>query len=165
MKIKIGERATNFLMGKLAVILAMIFGVINYKFNFVNSALPGVDKVFDSVVNFTSIIIGVLIALFGVVITITDKDIMVKLQKNRGDKTIFIYSIETLLSNFALLILTIILQSLISFETQLSGTNFLVQFWFIILIFSVVSSIRTIFYLLLISFNQNDRSKRPKSNY
>ena len=100
-------------MSSVSYIIGILVAWLNYRMDIININLAGLDSVLESIVNYTSIIIGVLIALFGIIVTLTDKDIMVKLQKGRGDKTIFRYSVETLISNFILLILTIFLQSVV----------------------------------------------------
>lgn len=146
-------------------IVGFTFLFLNYWITLINKSLPGLESILDSVINFTSIIIGVLIALFGIIVTITDKDVMKKLQKDRGDKTIFKYSLETLISNFILLINSVIMQSVIRFPEDLPFTQLMMNIWVFLIFFSIASSIRTIYYLLLISFNQNDRSARPSSDY
>lgn len=159
------EKIINIIMSSVSYIIGILVAWLNYGMDIININLAGLDSVLESIVNYTSIIIGVLIALFGIIVTLTDKDIMVKLQKGRGDKTIFRYSVETLISNFILLILTIFLQSVVKMEPHPDFANFTVQIWFFMFVFSIVSSVRTIFYLLLISFNQNDKTKRPESKY
>jgi len=159
------EKIINIIMSSVSYIIGILVAGLNYGMDIININLAGLDSVLESIVNYTSIIIGVLIALFGIIVTLTDKDIMVKLQKGRGDKTIFRYSVETLISNFILLILTIFLQSVVKMKPHPDFANFTVQLWFFMFVFSIVSSVRTIFYLLLISFNQNDKTKRPESKY
>lgn len=146
------------------VFIAIVISYFNIKYNTISSSLPGLDKVLESVINFTSIIIGILLALFGVVVTLSDTDVMKKLQQNRGDKTIFKYSIETMLTNFLVLILSIVLQSLLEFEPKLFWIENFLYFWFFFVLYSLTSSIRTVYYLFLISFNQENRSSRPKSS-
>ncbi|EHD3774710.1 hypothetical protein ACWH4J_09070 [Enterococcus faecalis] len=146
-------------------IVGVIFLSINIWLSVVDKNLPGLDSILESVINFTSIIIGVLIALFGIIVTITDKDVMKKLRKNRDDKVIFKYSLETLVSNFILLIASVIMQSIIKFPNDLFYTQCMINIWIFFIFFSISSSIRTIYYLLLISFNQNDQSSRPNSQY
>ena len=142
---------------------SLLLAKLNLCFNLVSSTLPGLDKVLESVITFTSIIIGILIALFGVVVTLTDKDIMKKLQKETGDRTIFMYSLETLLTNFVVLILSIAMQSIIEFNPSLLWVDSYIDIWLFFVLFSLLSSIRTIYYLLLISFNQDNKGARPKS--
>jgi len=146
-------------------IIAILFLVINNIFNLVNIFLPGLQEIINSLITFTSIIIGILTALFGIIISLTDKEVMIKLQKNNDDKTIYKYSIETLLSNFLLLIFSIVLQSLTRFDPALSYINHVLTIWLGIIGFVLTSSLRTIYFLLLISFNHNDKSSRPVSEY
>ncbi|MGK0551911.1 hypothetical protein ACSFB8_07470 [Enterococcus faecalis] len=145
--------------------VGVIFLGINIWLTLVDKHLPGLDSILESVINFTSIIIGVLIALFGIIVTITDKDVMKKLRKNRDDKVIFKYSLETLVSNFILLVYSIVMRSIIKFPNDLFHTQCMINIWVFVIFFSISSSIRTIYYLLLISFNQNDRTGRPNSGY
>lgn len=149
----------------LPLFLGVLCSVLNLKYFIVTVSLPGLENIIDSIINYTSIIIGVLTALFGIVVTLTDKDIMIKLQKNNDDKTILKYGIETLLSNFFLLVFSIVMQSLIRFVTPVQYIDQIISVWLGIIVFSLTSSIRTIYFLLMISFQQNDNSKRPKTNY
>lgn len=145
-------------------ILSLSFACINFKLKIIDSTLPGLEKILESVITFTSIIIGILIALFGVVVTLSDTDVMKKLQQNKGDRVIFHYSLETLVTNFIVLILSIVMQSLIEFDPSLGLIDFYVSIWFLFSLYSITSSIRTIYYLLLISFNQDNKSSRPNSS-
>ncbi|MFC4770961.1 hypothetical protein [Enterococcus hermanniensis] len=149
---------------RFPLLFSVTICIVNLNLGIVKHDLPGLDKILESVITFTSIIIGVLVALFGVVVTLADKDIMIKLQRNRGDKIIFKYSLETLITNFILLIISIIMQSVLEFSPTLKYVDYCVYTWVFFLIFSIASSIRTIYYLLLISFNQDDKSNRPKSS-
>lgn len=158
------KKAVDNLLMYLPSIIAVITFIVNLKYGIVSNSLPGLDNVVESIINFTSIIIGILTALFGVVVTLSDKDVMKKLQQNRGDKTIYKYSVETLLSNFIVLILSIILQSLLEFKPILFWTDCFLNFWVSILMLALFSSIRTIYYLLLISFNQENKAGRPQSS-
>lgn len=146
------------------ILFSMSIFYLNIKYVVISSSLPGLEKVLESVINFTSIIIGILLALFGVVVTLSDKDVMKKLQQNRGDKTIFKYSIETMITNFIVLVLSIISQSLLDFSPKLPWIDIYFYFWLFFVLYSLTSSIRTIYYLLLISFNQDDHSLRPSSS-
>lgn len=159
------KKTIDFFLYALPLIVAIIIFLLNDQFLLVTKELPGVENIIESIINYTSIIIGVLIALFGIVVALTDKDIMKKLQKNNKDNTIFRYCVETLMSNFFLLAISIILQSIVQFRNQIPYTQLLLNIWVSVVFFATVSSIRTIYYLLLISFNQNDHSVRPKSNY
>lgn len=149
----------------LPLLLGIACFFLNMKYPIITIHVPGLTNIIDSIINYTSIIIGVLTALFGIVVTLTDKDVMLKLQKNNDDKTIFKYGVETLISNFLLLVLSIVMQSLVRFESPLSYIDWILNIWSGIIVFSLTSSIRTIYFLLMISFNQNDNSQRPVSNY
>lgn len=159
------KKIIDFFLYALPLIVAVTVFFLNDRFLLVTKELPGVEKIIESIINYTSIIIGVLIALFGIVVALTDKDIMKKLQKNNKDNTIFRYCVETLISNFLLLAISIILQSIVQFRSQISYTQLILNLWISIVFFATASSIRTIYYLLLISFNQNDHSVRPESKY
>ncbi|MDY3705191.1 hypothetical protein [Vagococcus lutrae] len=153
----------DWLITSLPFFFGIIMLYVNWKFKFISQKLPGIDSILDSIINYTSIIIGVLVALFGIIVTITESDVMKKLKGVNGDKIVFKYSLETLLSNFIVLILSIVLQSLTKFEPTLKMTDTILIIWFFCLIYATVSSIKTIFYLLLISFYQDDKSKKPSS--
>ena len=146
-------------------ISSVIVNVITlYYSSFINIDLKGLDDVFNSVITFTSIIIGVLVALFGIIVSISDTDIMLEIRRHRGEKALFIYCLETLISNFILLVISMIMQILINYseyENMKIGITVVFYVWIFVTIYMLASSIRTIYYLLLISFNQNNNSNRP----
>lgn len=160
-------RKSDLIPTFLPTVLAIVSFMLLFFSDIFNSRLLGIEEVIDSIINFTSIIIGVLVALFGIIVTISDTDIMKKIREEKGERLLFRYCLETLTSNFLLLIFSIIFQVLVNYSSQEQLKNKVdcySYFWFSLIIFVFVSSFRTIYYLLMISFNQNDNTQRPDSH-
>lgn len=162
MKIKKGDLIPTI----LPTVLSGITFAACYYVDFINIELKGLDEVLNSIITFTSIIIGVLVALFSLIVSISDSDIMQELKSLKGDRTLFKYCLETLISNFVLLFESIIMQVIIGY---FSNPNYLMLFtlfiyiWISSVIFVFSSSGRTIYYLLMISFNQKNNTLRPET--
>ncbi|HFD1813203.1 TPA: hypothetical protein QFR97_002334, partial [Enterococcus faecium] len=67
------EKIINIIMSSVSYIIGILVAWLNYRMDIININLAGLDSVLESIVNYTSIIIGVLIALFGIIVTLTDK--------------------------------------------------------------------------------------------
>ncbi|EGP5301127.1 hypothetical protein EAC14_08080, partial [Enterococcus faecium] len=61
------EKIINIIMSSVSYIIGILVAGLNYKMDIININLAGLDSVLESIVNYTSIIIGVLIALFGII--------------------------------------------------------------------------------------------------
>lgn len=153
----------------LPTLLPLILFILTFGFCLLipdmNVKILGLNEILGSIITFTSIIIGVLIALFGIIVTLSETDIMQEIRKRKGDRSLFRYSMETLISNFVLLLLSIVFQSLIYYKDNLnmySVINSYFYIWISLAVFVLFSSARTIYYLLMISFNQNNNTKRPE---
>lgn len=156
----------DFLPTFLPTFLAVVVFVFCYFFDFINIHLKGLDAVLNSIITFTSIIIGVLIALFSLIVSISDSDIMQELKALKGDRTLFKYCLETLISNFLLLVESIFMQVLIEYFSNSDYViffNIFIYVWISSIFFVFSSSARTIYYLLMISFNQKNNSIRPET--
>ena len=150
---------TPFLLSVLAFYLLGNVEIIGIE-------LKGLGEILASMISFTSIIIGVLMALFCVIVSIQDSDVMKKLRENGGDKLLFGFSFETLMSNIILLILSLVLQVVKEYlraEWVIKWGDFLVLLWVSISIYVLLSSIRTVYYLLILSMFQKDKTLRPET--
>lgn len=162
---------TKFAFGDLIpTFLPTFFSLITFflclVLKFIDTNILGLGDMINSIITFTSIIVGVLIALFGIIVSLSEADIMREIRNRKGEKALFRFCIETLISNFVLLLQSIVFQGLINYKDEKNLTsfvNFFSYIWFSLVVFVLVSSCRTIYYLLMISFNQNNNSIRPTS--
>lgn len=160
-KIKKGD----FIPTILPIIISIIVFIACYYSDFINIELKGLNEVLNSIITFTSIIIGVLVALFSLIVSISDSDVMQELRSLKGDRTLFKYCLETLTSNFILLLESIIMQVMIGYFSNveyITAFNIFLYVWISSIFFVFSSSGRTIYYLLMISFNQKNNTVRPK---
>lgn len=161
-KIKFNDLLPTF----LPLLLFIVTFILCFIIPGLNVNILGLNEILGSLITFTSIIIGVLIALFGIIVTLSETDIMQEIRDRKGDRSLFRYSIETLISNFVLLLLSILFQSLIYYKDNSDMYNFINFYfyvWISLTVFVLFSSARTIYYLLMISFNQNNINKRAET--
>lgn len=154
----------DFLSFLLPLLLSALAFYFLGKVKIIGIELKGLGEILASMISFTSIIIGILMALFCVIVSIQDSDVMKKLRENGGDKLLFGFSFETLMSNIILLILSLVLQVVKEYsgaEWVIKWGDFLVLLWISISIYVLLSSIRTVYYLLIVSMFQKDKTLRP----
>lgn len=138
---------SSYMLGILFIILINIFKV--------NYSLVGFTSVLESIINFSSIIIGFYTAMYGILVTIKDKQIFKEIS-NFNLEGLFKYQLyESLISTFIILILSISLQIFVNYHIWF--THLLFNIWCFILIVFLVSAVRTIHLLIKIMFNHEDK--------
>ncbi|WP_421545925.1 hypothetical protein ACLHK0_08660 [Lactiplantibacillus plantarum] len=146
-------------------IYPLIFGVV---FWFVGQKLDitykvrGFSDVLQSVITFSSIIIGFYSAMYGVLITLKDTDVMVQFRKEHLDGLFKWQLYESLGSSFSVLILATCLQVFRHYDGVLANLVFM-AFTFILGWF-LANSFRTVTLLLQIMFNSSDLSEYGRSD-
>jgi hypothetical protein len=116
------------------------------------------DKVLDSVITFSSIILGFLGALLGILITIRDSSIMIKIFKENHKSTIKHYFSESIFIGFLVVITSTILQLFLS-ETD-SWILYLFYGWLFITTLFICSSYRVIRTLMDIMFKSDIKNEK-----
>lgn len=136
------------------VFLLKLIGFDNSAHNF--------DKVLDAAVTFSSIVVGFLAALLGILVSIRNADIVKAIFEEKEHVTLKHYFNETFILGFLVIIFSSILYVLINEETNLVKVVFFgwntFTFWFVISTYRIVSILMTVF------FKSNDTNKRPESN-
>ncbi len=128
----------------------------------IDNRLKGYSSVLESVITFSSIIIGFYTAMYGILIGIMNSDIF-KIFKNNGIQGIFKYQLyDSLITSFIILFLSIAMQILINYPNienkiliEFNLTRFFFYIWIFILGYFIGTSFRAISLLLRLMFNHN----------
>lgn len=125
----------------------------------IDHTIKGYDEVLNSIITFSSIIIGFYTAMYGVLLTLKEADIFKKFRELKIDKTFKIQLYESLVVSFLILIASIALQVLVNYE-QLQLTQLFFYAWSFLLGYFVSGSFKTIQLLLKIMFNHEEKTKQ-----
>lgn len=120
------------------------------------------DGVLNSVITFSSIIVGFLGALLGILITIKNTRIIKEIKDNNEMNTLRYYFNEALILGFIVVIMSIIFQVLKDYHFA-----FVLYFFYIWFVFSAaftLSSFRIIKLLMKTFFKSDESEERPSSN-
>lgn len=149
-------KTAPLIVGVLLVI-AMIFLNKKYGVNYRN--LGGYENVLESVVNFLSIVIGFYSAFYGMIISMYKSKFMQELLKSKYKNDLPLLLIFSLISAFLCLILTIVMQSLITYKLEI--TNFLYYVWFLSVGIFVTYAFQTSLLSVAMIFESNPQKKKP----
>lgn len=143
------------------IVLSLVISylLINAGFNY---NLKNFDKVLDGSITFSSIVIGFLAALLGVLVSIRDADIVRKIFSVREKQLFRYYFYETISIGFLVVIISAALHIFREFNSII--TFFLFSIWSFVSFFFIFSAIRIIHVLMLVLFksNEKDNSTRPE---
>lgn len=146
----------------IAILLSLIIGgLVHTKTLPFTYTVKGYGDVLESIISFSAIIIGFYTAMYGVLITLQNSDIM-KIMRIRKVEWLLKYQLyESLVTSFLILILSIIMQVLKNYPIEL--TEIIFSIWISTLIIFSASTYGTIIILLKIMFN-NKREDFPVEN-
>lgn len=134
----------------LTTLLIFNFFEINYK-------LKGYDSVLNSIITFSSIIIGFYTAMYGVLLTLNNSDIFKKFREVEIENLLKKQLYESLITSFVILILSIALQILINYDFLITIIFF--NIWSFFLGYFLSTSFRSISLLLKIMFKNTEKIK------
>lgn len=118
----------KFLPLIIGLVLVAIMIFFNQKYGVYYKNLGGFENILESIVNFLSIVIGFYSAFYGIIISMYESRFMKKLLKSKYRDELPLLLIFSLISAFVCLILTIVMQSLISYNLKI--TNWIYYIWF-----------------------------------
>lgn len=143
------------------LLLAILFLILSLVFNF-SYKVTGFEDVLESIINFSSIIIGFYTAMYGIMFGILHSDIFKILKKNESNKYLKYQLYDSLITSFLVLIISICMQMLRhitfvigSFDIILIITNI----WVLLVGYLVGTSFRSISLLLKLMFNNEKVDK------
>lgn len=138
------------------VFLTMRSG-INYNFK-------NLDKVLEGTTNFSSILLGFLGALLGILLSIKDSDIVRYIFDQKGSSWLKFYFNESFIFGLIVVILSAVMQVFIDESSSFAKVLFLS--WIFSLTYFMYSTFRIVRFLMKIFFNSNavNANDRPESN-
>lgn len=142
----------------LSAIFPTISGIISFLlFLWIGEGykLKGIDDVIGSIINFSSIIIGFYSAMYGILLTLKDSDIMRKFKENDLESHLKWQLYESLIFSFLILITSIALQVIINYDNIYRKIFF--YFWAFVLGYFTLVSFGTISLLVKIMFNNTQK--------
>jgi len=141
-------------------ILSLIPPVLAFCFGF-NYKVDNFEKVLDTSVTFSSIIIGFLAALLGILFTIRDSQIIEVIFESKEKGTLKYYFYESILVGFVVILLS---ASLYILDSNKLYVEIIFNGWLYLSFTFVTSSFRIVNLLLSAFFKSNDTNNRPPSN-
>lgn len=136
-------------------VLALIFYFVDYKYKFTYE-VRGFENVLGSIITFASIVIGFYTAMYGVLITLNNSNIMKEFRKRKLESIFKFQLYDSLIVSFIILILSIIMQ--IAFRYPSKITNYFFDVWFTCIGYFMATSYRAISLLLKILFTKEKPS-------
>ena len=141
-------------------IYPLVFGIISFLFFLffsIDYTIMGFQDVLNSIITFSSIIIGFYTAMYGVLISLNNTDIFKKFLNNKIDGTLKKQLYESLIISFLILIVSIALQVLMNYQGVITELTFFS--WSFLLGYFLSTSFRAISLLLRIMFNHNEKTR------
>lgn len=145
---------STFIFGLVVTSLAYLIGF--------NHKVSNFDKVLDGSITFSSIVVGFLAALLGILMSIRDTEIVKELFRQKEMGTLKFYFNEALLLGFATVILSGVLHVIRQKEGLVVGTTFYA--WCVVLFWFIGSTYRIVNILMNIFFKSHYRQGRPQAS-
>ncbi|MGM0181513.1 hypothetical protein IGK74_000410 [Enterococcus sp. AZ150] len=116
----------------------------------------GYSEVLESIINFSSIIIGFYTAMYGIMISLLDSDLFKIFRKNKVETYLKFQLYDSLIISFIVLILSIIMQVLVQ-QPKSNITNIFFNIWILLIGYFIGTSFRSISLFLKMIFNHNSK--------
>ncbi|OEH86212.1 hypothetical protein BHU72_11795 [Desulfuribacillus stibiiarsenatis] len=143
------------------LLIASVLSYITYTLGFDNQ-VKNVDKLFDNAIMFSSIILGFLGALLGILATIRNSSVVKEIFNSNKENIIKRYFYEAFISGFMIVLLSSILHIVLEMDRLV--TKFLFISWYFSVFYFAISAYRIINILMGILFVSNKNKSRPDSN-
>lgn len=148
------------------LIVSVAFLIICLKFD-INFKIKGFENVLESVITFSSIVIGFYTAMYGILLTLSNTNLMKEFRNRRIDKIFKFQLYDSLITSFIVLIFSIVLQILKHYPSKAATIIFIL--WFTFIGYFIATTYRSISLLLRIFFtrevklpNTNPKSEKDK---
>ncbi|QZN77363.1 hypothetical protein MHB43_09190 [Paenibacillus sp. FSL H8-0317] len=153
----VGKIAT--LIYPLLISLICMFFALRYGLTY---KLPNFDKVLDGAITFSSIVVGFLGALLGILISIKDSEIVDKIFRSKEKQTIKFLFYEPFILGLLVVVTSALMHVMRAYENFSSEITFLV--WFFVTVWFVPSTFRVVNTFMSVFFVSNNTSSRPSGN-
>lgn len=142
-------------------LISIILSLLLIRLGF-NKDIGNFDKLLDSALTFTSIVIGFLAALLGILVTIKDVEIVTSiLEHDQRKGALKHFFKETISIGFFVVILSSTLHVL--YERDGIAVSIIFTIWLISMLWFVPAAYRIISHMMGIVFKTNETEKRAKS--
>lgn len=149
---------TGFIYPWLFSLIIVYFG---YKINFHHS-VSNFDKVLDGTIVFSSIVVGFLSALLGILISIRNSEIVREIFEEKEKGTLKYYFYEAITLGFLVVGTSIVMHVLRG--TNITVADIVFYIWNVLIVAFVPSTYRIVSILMSIFFKAGDTNKRPDGN-
>lgn len=159
--LSIRENHPHFIYIFLPYLFSLILSILLFCFLSDFYKIEGFDKILESVINFSSIVIGFYTAMYGILISIKKNSVLKQFPIFNVD-WLFKYKLyESLILSFIILIFTTLFQVLIYNENNF--TLIYSYVWVFIVFIFLIISIQVMFLLLKILLSEPDQIRKPRS--
>jgi len=136
-------------------IIAILFLIIKSHFK-LDYNLKGYENILESIITFSSIIIGFFTAMYGGLITLKDSDVLKAFRLNGLTGILKFQLYDSLTASFLVLIISVIMQGLENYPGPITGSA--TNIWTLLVGYFIATSFRAITLLLKIVFHPDDES-------
>lgn len=137
------------------LIIALLFVIIDARWKFTYK-VKGFSNVLESVITFSSIVIGFYTAMYGILIAMKNITLMKEIRQQNLNGIFKFQLYDSLLISFVVLVLSIVMQIVRNYDGSINNLFFNV--WFAIIGYFVGSTYRAISLLLKIIFADDNKN-------
>lgn len=139
------------------IIISLFFVIIDVHWKFTYK-VKGFSDVLESVITFSSIVIGFYTAMYGILITMKNTTLMKEIRQHNLNGIFKLQLYDSLLISFIVLLFSIVMQIVKNYNSSASG--FFFDIWFAIIGYFVGSTYRAISLLLKIIFADDNKNAK-----
>lgn len=151
----------KFVHGVYPILISIGLTFIGYQIGFTHK-VANFDKVLDGSVIFSSIVVGFLAALLGILVSIRNTEIVKAIFDSQSKWTLKYYFYEAILLGFIVVFVSSAMHVMRGEETIISNVTFYA--WNIVVFWFAPSTFRIVNVLMSIFFRTNASNSRPESN-
>jgi hypothetical protein len=160
------KRNNEGVLGKIVsfaypIIISLLSLVASYMLK-INYKMPNYDKVLDGAITFSSIVVGFLGALLGILISIKDSAIVDKIFRSKERTTLRFFFYEPFVLGLLVVVSSAIMHVMRAYDDHSSTVTYYV--WLLVTVWFIPSTFRVVNTLMSIFFVSNITTQRPQSN-
>ncbi|OME07842.1 hypothetical protein BSK64_06180 [Paenibacillus odorifer] len=152
---KIIGLAYPFIFGAASLYLAYRYDV-TYK-------IPNFDKVLDGAITFSSIVVGFLGALLGILISIKDSEVVDSIFRSKEKSTLKYYFYEPFLLGLAVVVSSAFMHVMRAYDNRLSS-DVTFYIWLLVTVWFLPSTFRVVNNFMSVFFASHINTGRPAGN-
>lgn len=145
------------------LVISMIICFLSFRFNIDFSELSDYKFIYSNIISFSSIIIGFLITMVSILITLTNKRVMIKIRELKADNLLKSYFVFPILSGLFLVLLSIILGIVFDSNGLNVNNGTMTSIWIFTLVYFVTTTCRIFIIMLKLLNRVHEEELRPES--